>query len=232
MRQFAIEATKFYSDESASHAEQNITSTKVTAIISVVVIVIIGLIIAPILTQAEIRKYKALLYFLKIPKDKFAEMIKNCEYCINMNEENRYYQIQKDYEQFLGVKLVGQQVEQLRQAREEQANIDNQMSRDVSTNNYGTLSQSQAYTSNDNPSTASRNINATMTPGIDYMGSINSATDFRQQKSNTMSGGGAQSRTIKTNNKPMQSQIEQIVREEELEDESNDNELDQGEGVA
>jgi hypothetical protein len=36
-----------------------------------------------------------------------------------MNDENRYYQIQKDYEKFLGLKLVGQQVEQLRQAREE-----------------------------------------------------------------------------------------------------------------
>jgi hypothetical protein len=44
-------------------------STKLTAIVSIIVIVVIGLIIAPILTQAEIRKYKALLYFLKIPKD-------------------------------------------------------------------------------------------------------------------------------------------------------------------
>lgn len=91
-----------------------------------VVIILIGLVIAPILTKAEIRKYKALLYFLKVPKDKFADMIKNCEYCINMSDEGRYYQIQKDYESFLGVKLVGQQVEQLRQAREEKANIENQ----------------------------------------------------------------------------------------------------------
>ncbi len=100
----------------------------------------IGLVIAPILTKAEIRKYKALLYFLKVPKDKFADMIKNCEYCINMSDEGRYYQIQKDYEVFLGVKLVGQQVEQLRQAREEQANIENQNSRENSSGGYGTIS--------------------------------------------------------------------------------------------
>jgi len=31
-----------------------------------------------------------------------------------MNEEGRYLQIMKDYESFLGVKLIGQQVEQLR----------------------------------------------------------------------------------------------------------------------
>jgi hypothetical protein len=90
-----------------------------------VVIIIIGLVIAPILTKAEIRKYKGLLYFLKVPKEKFADMIKNCEYCINMSDEGRYYEIQKDYESFLGVKLVGQQVEQLRQAREERSNIEN-----------------------------------------------------------------------------------------------------------
>ena len=66
-------------------------STKLTAIISIIVIVIIGLIIAPILTQAEIRKYKALLYFLKIPQEQFAILIKNCEYCLNMNDEGRYF---------------------------------------------------------------------------------------------------------------------------------------------
>lgn len=80
--------------------------TKVTAIVTIVIIVFIGLIIAPILTQAEIRKYKALLYFLKIPKNKLPDLIKNCEYCLNMNDENRYIQIMKDYESFLGIKLV------------------------------------------------------------------------------------------------------------------------------
>lgn len=43
------------------------------------------------LTKAEIRKYMALLYFLKIPRVKLTDMIKNCEYCLNMNDENRYY---------------------------------------------------------------------------------------------------------------------------------------------
>lgn len=54
------------------------------------VIVAIGLAIAPILTTAEIRKYKALLYFLKIPRDKLPDLIKNCEYCLNMTDEDRY----------------------------------------------------------------------------------------------------------------------------------------------
>ena len=68
---------------------------------------IVSLIIAPILTQAEIRKFKALLYFLKVPKEKLHDLIKNSEYCLNMNEEKRYLQIMLDYESFLGVKLVG-----------------------------------------------------------------------------------------------------------------------------
>jgi hypothetical protein len=78
----------------------------VTTIISIVIIIVIGLIIAPILTTAEIRKYKALLYFLKIPRGKLPDLIKNCEYCLNMNDEKRYAQIMKDYEDFLGIKLV------------------------------------------------------------------------------------------------------------------------------
>lgn len=106
IRQFTIQTSEYYARESEYHAEQNITSTKVTAIVSIICIVIIGLIIAPILTKAEIRKYKALLYFLKIPKERFQDLIKNCEYCLNMNDENRYLQIQKDYESYLGIKLV------------------------------------------------------------------------------------------------------------------------------
>jgi hypothetical protein len=50
LRQFSIDANGYYSRESEQHAEQNITQTKVTAIISIVVIVVIGLVIAPILT--------------------------------------------------------------------------------------------------------------------------------------------------------------------------------------
>ena len=124
LRQFSIKANEYYSRESENHAEQNITQTKVTAIVSIVVIVVVSLIIAPILTQAEIRKFKALLYFLKIPKERLRDLIKNSEYCLNMNEESRYLQIMHDYESFLGVKLVGQQVEQLRQARVEKSNIE------------------------------------------------------------------------------------------------------------
>ena len=77
-----------------------------TAIVSIIVIVVIGLIIAPILTQAEIRKYRALLYFLKIPRERFPILIQNCEYCLNMSDEKRYTEIMMDYEKYLGLKLV------------------------------------------------------------------------------------------------------------------------------
>ena len=133
LRQFAADAAEYYANESEDHAGQNITSTKVTAIVSIVVIAVISLVITPILTKAEVRKYKALVYFLKIPKDKLTEMITNCEYCINMNDEKRYRQIQKDYEQYLQVKLVDQQVEQLRQAQNQRNNMDFQ--NNLSSNN-------------------------------------------------------------------------------------------------
>ena len=100
-----------YSDQSEYHAEQNINSTKVTTIISVITIFIVGTIIAPIFTKAEIRKFKALKYFLKISQDTFPQMIENCEYCLNMNDEVRYDEIMKDYEKFLGLKIRNQQIE-------------------------------------------------------------------------------------------------------------------------
>ena len=53
-----------------------------------------------------------------------------------MNDEGRYLQIMKDYESFLGVKLVNQSVDQLRQAREERANLENQESKDAGTSGF------------------------------------------------------------------------------------------------
>jgi len=68
-------------------------STLALALASIFTILLIGLIIAPILTKVETRKYEALLFFLKIPKDRLSVLIQNCEYCINMDEESRYLQI-------------------------------------------------------------------------------------------------------------------------------------------
>ena len=69
-----------------------------------------------------------------------------------MNEEGRYLQIMMDYESFLGVKLVGQQVDQLRQAREERSNIDNQESKDGGTtglqSSYGGATSTGLYDRN------------------------------------------------------------------------------------
>ena len=45
-----------------------------------------------------------------------------------MSDEKRYLQIMKDYESFLGIKLVNQQVDQLRTAKSRQSNLDNQNS--------------------------------------------------------------------------------------------------------
>ena len=112
-------------------------------------------------------------------------MIKNCEYCINMSDEGRYYEIQKDYESFLGVKLVGQQVEQLRQAREERSNIENQVTRDDNSGGYGTSSYSQPQsTKNDAGSLAASRVIP-----YDFQGSINSQTDFRKPAGSQASQG-------------------------------------------
>jgi hypothetical protein len=101
--------------------------------VSIFTIILIGLVIAPILTKVETRKYEALIFFLQIPKERLQILIQNCEYCVNMDEEDRYRQILKDYESFLGMKLIDQQIDQMRRKRDQEVNIANQSSM----NEYG-----------------------------------------------------------------------------------------------
>jgi hypothetical protein len=110
--------------------------------VSIFTIILIGLVIAPILTKVETRKYEALIFFLQIPMERLQILIQNCEYCVNMDEEDRYRQILKDYESFLGMKLIGQQVEQMRRKRDQEVNIANQSSINYGSGSYGQNSQS------------------------------------------------------------------------------------------
>jgi superfamily II DNA helicase RecQ len=107
--------------------------------VSIFTIILIGLVIAPILTKVETRKYEALIFFLQIPKERLQILIQNCEYCVNMDEEDRYRQILKDYESFLGMKLIDQQIDQMRRKRDQEVNLANQSSM----NEYGSGSYRQ-----------------------------------------------------------------------------------------
>ena len=60
-----------------------------------------------------------------------------------MDEEDRYQQILKDYESFLGIKLVDQQIDQMRKKRDQEVNLANQSSlNENGTGSYGQRSQS------------------------------------------------------------------------------------------
>ena len=110
---------------------------------SILTIILIGLVIAPILTKVETRKYEALIFFLQIPKERLQILIQNCEYCVNMDEEDRYRLILKDYESFLGMKLIDQQIDQMRRKRDQEVNLANQSSvNEYGSGTYGQNSQS------------------------------------------------------------------------------------------
>ena len=153
-----------------------------------------------------------------------------------MNDENRYIQIMKDYESFLGIKLVNQQVEQLRQAREELSNIDNQATRDGSSG-YGT--NGLASTGIDRNSTASRGISQKTTANNIYQSQGAGVIDeersdrivevegsaMESMSSMAESVGGKKAARKKMNAKVMQQVLEQ-EGEDELIDHNNDNEAD------
>lgn len=106
----------YYVKESKDHAESSMTTIMITAIVSIIAIVFIGLIITPILSKSVERQYQALSFFVMIPKEKIKVLLQNCQYCLNMgSDDKRFLEIQTNYEKFLGLKIVNQQVEQLRQ---------------------------------------------------------------------------------------------------------------------
>lgn len=59
----------------------------ILTVVSVLTILIVALVISPIISLTEERKYKALAFFLLIPKDNIAFYVKRCEDCLKLEEE-------------------------------------------------------------------------------------------------------------------------------------------------
>lgn len=191
-----------YSQSAQEHAQSNINSTKITAIVSIVCIVIVGFIVAPFLTNAEMRKFRAILYFLKIPNDVLPQMIRNCEYCLNMNNEQRYLEIEHDYERFLGLKISNQQVYQLRQAKEEEVNRSNQQ-------------RSSGFTGTET-----------------YDDNLGSQADYRTEDNGSLVSGKRSQATTGSRRKGRQQSMAKIASEikEEIEEEDDHDDENLGEG--
>lgn len=115
------------------------------------------------LTLALTRKYKALLYFVKVPKERLAILINHCEYCLNMSEPKRYTEIQRDYEDQLGMKLVPQHMQAMMEEHHRKKNT---------LDNNAMLAGSLSGLSNSSSNAASLSSN-NYTQSIQLNGSIN-----------------------------------------------------------
>lgn len=93
-----------------------------------------------------------------------------------MNDEGRYFQIMKDYESFLGIKLINQQVHQLRQAKSQQSNLDAQNSR-----SGGTGGLSSGMRSSDFYSSGSDRMGSIENSKIGTRNAANKTGDFQQE---------------------------------------------------
>jgi ABC-type sulfate transport system permease component len=86
-----VDSSFLYAREAEDHAEESISTTLVTAIISIVSIILIGLILSPMLTKAETRRYKALNFFLRLPRGTISTLLSNIEhYTLNLRDEKKY----------------------------------------------------------------------------------------------------------------------------------------------
>ena len=81
----------YYVKESKDHAASSMTTIMITAIVSIIAIVIIGLIITPILSKSVERQYQALSFFVMIPKEKIKVLLQNCQYCLNMGSDDKRF---------------------------------------------------------------------------------------------------------------------------------------------
>lgn len=106
IRRAIMDSNDFYAREAESHAEDSIYTVLVTAVISIASIIAIGITMIPYLSQIEGRRFEAMQYFIKLPREKVEELINNSEYCIGMSEQKRYAEVLDDYERFLGIKLT------------------------------------------------------------------------------------------------------------------------------
>ena len=112
MRAAALDSCFLYARDAQSHANASVTTALLTSVLSIVSIVVIGLVLSPLLTRAETRRNVAIKYLLTIPRDYLVFMVDNIErYCMHFREEQLYCDVQKEYENLLGIRLLNQQID-------------------------------------------------------------------------------------------------------------------------
>jgi hypothetical protein len=67
--------------------------TLITAVISIVSIIVIGLVITPMLTFVEARRFNTLEFFSKISQERLKELISAGEYLLSIHECERFDEI-------------------------------------------------------------------------------------------------------------------------------------------
>ncbi|CDW88868.1 pas domain s-box family protein [Stylonychia lemnae] len=77
-----------YISETKGNSDTRLQQSMILTIISVFTIFIVALVISPIISKTEERKYYALRFFLKIPRDKIQLYIAKCENCLRLEEES------------------------------------------------------------------------------------------------------------------------------------------------
>eukprot|EP00347_Sterkiella_histriomuscorum_P001462 403371946 len=77
-----------YIEETKVNSEQRLQQSVILTILSVITILIVSLVISPIISQTEERKYNALVFFLRIPQDQILIYIQRCQDCLKLEEES------------------------------------------------------------------------------------------------------------------------------------------------
>eukprot|EP00347_Sterkiella_histriomuscorum_P022071 403331786 len=77
-----------YVSETKDNTELRLQQSVILTILSVITILIVSLVISPIISKTEERKYNALIFFLRIPKDQINVYIQRCEDCLKLEEES------------------------------------------------------------------------------------------------------------------------------------------------
>ncbi|CDW76681.1 pas domain s-box family protein [Stylonychia lemnae] len=74
-----------YITDSVKNSENNESNTMITTVISVITIFLVTCVISPIISKTEERKYNALVFFMRIPRNQVEQYIKSCQECQNLD---------------------------------------------------------------------------------------------------------------------------------------------------
>ncbi|CDW78770.1 UNKNOWN [Stylonychia lemnae] len=91
----------YFVKDAEDHSKQNISSTEIVTIVSIITIMVVGIIFTPIFSKSEIRRYLAIKFFLNLDQFVVQQMKRNVDHCQTILDEKKQNHVSQEYQKFM-----------------------------------------------------------------------------------------------------------------------------------